>query len=394
MGQLSTNVFKKSNSFESFRLIQTRSNEACETARSIKTIREHLKVNRESPHKSILAKVLEDLEFDASCNDKNLKGAKDGFSISPLLAEEASGIHDKDLPTFLYHRYRYEKLPSLQLLDTHPPCVQIEPSSICNYRCKFCFQTNDSFSNSKSSHMGKMSLRDFRLAVDLIQDKVHIVSLASRGEPSLAVNFCEMLDYAEGKFLSLKINTNGSMLNDELCHRLLSGNQKTVVFSIDAHTRASYEEMRVNGKFDRVKKNLENYLSIKERFYPNTKTITRISGVYIDERQSMEGMVEQWGAYADQITFVKYNPWENPYDNKPTNISQPCSDLWRRLFIWHDLKLNPCDSDYMSKLSPGLLTDFSSLSQAWHSEQYQALRDRHQSNNRDKVSPCGNCSVI
>ena len=107
-------------------------------------------------------------------------------------------------------------------------------SSICNYRCKFCFQTNDAFSGRNSQHMGYMSLSNFKRSVDLITNKVHIVSLASRGEPTLAKHFSEMLQYASSRFLSLKINTNASLLTEDLCHALLSGNSKTIVLSIDA----------------------------------------------------------------------------------------------------------------------------------------------------------------
>jgi len=394
MSNLSTTVFTKSNSFESFRLINQRTSPSEQSERTILNISQHLSDHPGHHFNTILKKAYEDLVFEKTCKDSNLLGSRNGFTISPLLAEELFGIQDKDLARFLYHRYRYEKQPSTQVLDDHPPCVQIEPSSICNYRCKFCFQTNGEFSDPKSLHMGKMSLEDFKFAVRFIQDKVHIVSLASRGEPTIAPTFESMVDYAEGKFLSLKINTNGSLLTEGLCHKLLRGKQKTIVFSIDSHTKQSYEDTRINGKFERIRKNLNLYLNIKKKFYPDTKTITRISGVYIDESQSMQGMVDTWGEFADQITYVRYNPWENPYDGEQTKIKNPCSDLWRRLFIWHDLKLNTCDSDYMSMLSPGSLKDFSDLKQVWHSSHYKDLRAAHLSKRRSDIMPCSNCAVV
>ena len=58
-----------------------------------------------------------------------------------------------------------------------------------------------------------------------------------------------------------------------------------------------------------------------------------------------------WGNLVDQVAFVNYIPWENVYDSKEINVTSPCSDLWRRMFIWWDGKVNPCDVDYKSKLS-------------------------------------------
>ena len=394
MSNLATTAFKKSNSFESFRLLNQRTTPREQVERVIPIIDKHVNDYPKHRFQNTLRLACADLVFEKSIPDSNLLGARNGFSITPLLAEELFGIPDKDIPAFLYHRYRYDKQPSDHILDDHPPCVQIEPSSICNYRCKFCFQTNNEFSNSKSLHMGRMSLESFKLAVDLIHDKVHIVSLASRGEPTIAPAFESMIDYAEGKFLSLKINTNGSLLTETLCHKLLRGKQKTVVFSIDSHTKSSYENTRINGKFDRLYQKLNLYRDIKKKFYPDTQTITRISGVYIDESQSMQGMVDTWGDFADQITYVKYNPWENPYDGERTDITSPCSDLWRRLFIWHDLKLNPCDSDYMSMLSPGSVNDFSDLKQIWHSSHYKDLRAAHLAEKRGDREPCSNCAVV
>ena len=52
-------------------------------------------------------------------------------------------------------------------------------------------------------------------------------------------------------------------------------------------------------------------------------------------------MKSTWGSFVDQITFVRYNSWEDPYNVSECVTNKPCSDLWRRLFIWHDLRINP-----------------------------------------------------
>ena len=53
-----------------------------------------------------------------------------------------------------------------------------------------------------------------------------------------------MLRYCEGKFLALKLNTNASMLNENLIHELLASDLQTIVFSIDAKDKDSYEKMK------------------------------------------------------------------------------------------------------------------------------------------------------
>ena len=101
-------------------------------------------------------------------------------------------------------RYKYEIFPVIKKLDNYPPYLQIEPSSICNYRCVFCFETDKTFTNKKNGHMGTMKLEVFKKIIDQIHNKVQFITLASRGEPLVSKDFNDMLKYTAGKFLNVK----------------------------------------------------------------------------------------------------------------------------------------------------------------------------------------------
>ena len=106
------------------------------------------------------------------------------------------------------------------------------------------------------------------------------------------------------------------MLPEKLCHALLSGGAKTVVFSADAAEEPLYSQLRVRGKLKKVLENIERFQKIREVEYKNTPLITRVSGVLVDEGQNMNSMKKIWGSLVDQdISFVKYNPWENVYES-------------------------------------------------------------------------------
>ena len=68
---------------------------------------------------------------------------------SNVIEREIKTLDDNKVLIYLFHRYRYEMYPQLNLLDSFPPYLQIEPSSICNYRCIFCFETDKSFTDKK-----------------------------------------------------------------------------------------------------------------------------------------------------------------------------------------------------------------------------------------------------
>ena len=121
-----------------------------------------------------------------------------------------------------------------KIISEYPPLVQIEPTSICNYRCIFCYQIDPRLTNKKNSHMGIMDLQLFKSLVDELEGKVEAISLASRGEPTINKMLPEMLNYLDGKFLAVKVNTNASLLDETISRAILDADIQTLVFSADA----------------------------------------------------------------------------------------------------------------------------------------------------------------
>ena len=315
------------------------------------------------------------------------------FKLYPYSAQEISHLKDDELPRYLFYRYRYDTFPSRLKLDHFPPSLQVEPTSICNYRCPFCYQVDSEFTKKSNGMMGMMSVDLFKKVIDQAEGSCESVTLASRGEPLICAGIEEMLAYATGKFLAFKLNTNAWFLDEEKCHAILQSGVNTLVFSADAASEPAYSALRVNGNLDRVHKNIMRFRDIRSRHYPESRIITRVAGVKVPGTDDLDAMDKFWGELADQVAFVNYNPWENVYDQPLNSISDPCSDLWRRMFIWWDGKTNPCDSDFKSTLGTAMVSS-ESISAIWLSERYMDLRKKHQSKHRSVCSPCNRCSLV
>ena len=385
MNNSKLNQYEKHHSFSSFHSNHDVEDISMQSLRASRILSEFCLNNSTSKYTSIYKVIIDDL---------NAVEAGIRFKVTPFIADEMAAIDDLDLPRYLYHRYRYDIHPQKNILDDYPPYLQIEPTSVCNFRCVFCYQTDDSFNKKQNGFMGNMKLDMYKNIVDQIEGNVEFLSLASRGEPLLCKEFPAMLEYSIDKFLNLKVNTNASLLTERLCHDLLNGAVQTLVFSADAAEEPLYSQMRVNGKLDKVLSNIKMFQTIKEKYYSNSRIITRVSGVMFDRRQSMESMINLWSNLVDQVSFVKYNPWENIYETDPNEINTPCSDLWRRMFIWFDGKVNPCDSDYKSELCVGNILDGQGVSQIWRSGEYANLRIKHAEGKRQSKEPCRRCSVV
>ena len=316
--------------------------------------------------------------------------ANDEYVLSGHELVEFESIHDWELFRYLVYRYKYNLYPVLKIFDDYPPCVQIEPVSVCNFRCVFCYQADRTFSNKSSDYMGYMDMDLFKQVIDELEGKVESITLASRGEPTLHKQLGEMLEYMNGKFLAVKVNSNASLLNDKLIHTILSNDVQTLALSIDAADKELYEKLRVNGKFEKTLKNVERFNEIREKEYPTSRLVTRISGVKVNDIQNVDEMIEMWSSYSDLVAFTNYIPWENSYGNPINDIKSPCTELWRRMYVWWDGKVNPCDYDYKSLLSKWNAKDMS-ISEIWNSEYYNWMREMHLKKERKQIEPCKRC---
>tara|TARA_B110001450_G_C17260397_1_gene335279 strand:- start:130 stop:555 length:426 start_codon:yes stop_codon:yes gene_type:complete len=137
-------------------------------------------------------------------------------------------------------------------------------------------------------------------------------------------------------------------------------------------------------------KNLELLKNIREKNYKNSKLMIRISGVKINTEQNVEEMNQFYKEFADEIVLVDYDPWESAYENKINNIEDECSELYRRMFVWQDGKVNPCDYDYKSTLSQWNANK-DDIKSIWNSKYYNEIRDLHRSKERSKIEPCRRC---
>ena len=376
-------IYKKNDSFVNLK-IKEKNNEDVEQ-NAINAIEEFSDYFKKDSEKKILSSVLNDLRSTDNTENK--------FNIKINVKKEIEGLTGINICKYLIHRYRYEIFPAKYEIDKYPPYLQIEPTSTCNYRCVFCYQTDNVFNKKSNGFMGHMALDMFKKVIDQAENNVEFISIASRGEPLMCPDIIPMLKYTSGKFLNLKLNTNASVLDEKKIHAILEGGVKTLVFSADAAEPKSYSKLRVNGKLETVLKNIKKFKEIKEKNYKDSKIITRVSGVKVSNDQNIDNMETFWGDVVDQVAFVDYVPWENVYDSRETKINKPCSDLWRRMFVWWDGKINPCDVDYKSDLEVGNINN-SDLSQAWTSNAYKKLRENHLNNLRKNIHPCNKCAVI
>ena len=223
---------------------------------------------------------------------------------------------------------------------------------------------------------------------------VGAITLASRGEPTLHKNFTQMLDYLSSKknIFEIKINTNATFLTEEVSKSIFKNKVTQVVISADHYQKEEYERLRKNSNFEKILKNVDNLYNIR-KLYKDNMTEIRISGVDADKNLNREKFKNFWITRSDHVTasypFERWNTYENHIHEE---INDPCENLWDRMYVWFDGKVNPCDADYKSYLSFGNLND-NSINEVWNHKKIDKLRFDHLASKRKDYNPCDRCGA-
>ena len=295
---------------------------------------------------------------------------------------------------YLIFRYKFHLCERDKINLGYPPYLLIEPVSTCNLKCPFCFQLDKSF--TRKPFMGAMMFELFKKIVDEANELgVGAVTLASRGEPTLHKKFSEMLEYLNEKknIFEVKVNTNGTFLNDKICHSIFKNNLTQIVISADHYLKKDYERLRLGSNFEKVVENVDRLYEIRKKFYPDSITEIRISGIDNDRNLDRKKFKNFWIKRSDHVTAsYAYERWDT-YNNKPHDkITDACENLWDRMYVWFDGKTNPCDADYKSYLNYGDAKK-NNLKKIWNDKIIEKTRRMHLAKERNKIVPCDRCAV-
>ena len=300
----------------------------------------------------------------------------------------------KKIVRYLIFRYKFYIAGKKKINLGFPPYLLIEPVSSCNLRCPFCFQIDKSF--TRKPYMGVIDFEFFKKIVDEANDiGVGAVTLASRGEPTMHKKYAEMLEYLSKKenIFEIKTNTNGTFLSEKICHAIFKHNVSQIIISSDHYIKKDYERLRLGSNFEKVVENVDRLYEIRKKFYPDSITEIRISGIDNDRNLDRKKFKNFWIKRSDHVTAsYPLERWDT-YNNKPHDkITDACENLWDRMYVWFDGKSNPCDADYKSYLNYGDAKK-NNLKKIWNDKIIEKTRRMHLAKERNKIVPCDRCGV-
>lgn len=284
-----------------------------------------------------------------------------------------------------------------------PLRILIDPSDVCNFRCKFCFQ-----SYQKDFEGRIMSIELFEQIIKQLREfekPINIIHLYGLGEPLINRNvpyFVKRI-FEEKVAKEVSITTNGSLLTHDMSDQLIEAGLTKITISLNGLKDEDFE--RIVGhkvQFERIYDQIKYFFQNKKTSYLHVK----INGDDYSEKEK-ERFVELFKDYADSINIDNvvdvwsgietatdssskmYNESVNSYSD--TGGKVVCPQLFYEMTIHPDGSVSPCCADYkyVEQSLGNIHTE--SISEIWNSARWNRIRINALKGERTGYNLCDLC---
>jgi len=276
-----------------------------------------------------------------------------------------------------------------QRLSALPVEFIVETTAKCNLYCPMC---------PRETHkQPKEDMTDAifqRLVQDAGRSAEHVM-LIGLGEPFLDNKIFERIEYCDKHQISTLLSTNGTLLDEATCDKILRTPLEHITLSFDGSTKESFEYYRKGARFEKVRDNFVRFARMKKE-----------RGVKVQVVAQMVRMERNWNEVDDFVQFWSNVPGVDQVRVKAdeTNLMRPdsghaagdwkhpCHYLWRGpMYVKHNGDVYPCCQSYMLDGAPVGRIGEAPLAEIWNSEAMQRMRRLHVANRAGEIDVCSKC---
>lgn len=286
--------------------------------------------------------------------------------------------------------------------------ISIEPTTECNLGCPECPSGLKSFSRPT----GKIDVAFFDKFLNDTADNLLYLYFYFQGEPYLHPKFLEMVQKAKKRNIYTVTSTNAHFLTERKARETVESGLDRILVSVDGTTQEVYEQYRINGKLEKVKKGIANLVKAKAEMKSKTPhIILQFLVVKPNEHQieEVKALGKQLGVDEVALKTAQIYDYENGSDLIPTieefsrykkqadgkyaiknKMKNQCWKLWHSNVVTWDGQVTPCCFDKDADYSMGNLNDLS-IEEIWSNKKYNKFRTQILKD-RKSIDICKNCS--
>ncbi|MHB0961367.1 MAG: radical SAM/SPASM domain-containing protein [Pirellulaceae bacterium] len=299
------------------------------------------------------------------------------------------------------------KLEEVIPLDT-PFMLFIDPSSACNFRCRFCpcgGGNRDQWAPDKKPTI--LSYELFRSIVDdacTFPAQIKTLRLYKEGEPLLNKRLPDMIRYARQSNVAkcIDFTSNGSLLTPDLNLALIDAGVDRINLSVESLTEEGYRT------FSGVKIDLRKFLATLRHLYRNKQQCHLFLKIHASglEGRSEEDFYAMFGDLCDEIAVEHTTPvWpgfdlghvqkefqQGIYGNPIRDIAV-CPYIFYSLCVNSDGTVSACLMDWNHQLIVGDAKT-SSVVDIWNNRTMHAMRVTNLEGKRREMPVCAECGQL
>lgn len=287
--------------------------------------------------------------------------------------------------TWLARRFSSFKRSSVRTATPpFPRQVMFEVTNICNHACSFCAYTT--MTRARRQMDRPLFLR---LASEAYELGAREIGLFSGAEPLTCKHLEEYIAHAsELGFEYIYISTNGSIGEADKYKGLIDAGLDSIKFSINAGERERYARIHGRDDFDRVVSNVDYVCAYRKTLDRDFRIM--ISFVEIPENAGDFDLLKaRFDSKVDEMVLYEANNQSGQMVDLPDPGLENCELPFNRVNISREGYMRACCNDYENALALENLNDIS-LADAWHSEHFRRLRQRHLDDDLAGTL-CGSC---
>jgi len=190
------------------------------------------------------------------------------------------------------------------ILDSKPLSMHILPTNKCNLACPIC--------NFKDYHDGSFIQYDKIKKILNGNPQLLTVEWSGGGEPLMYPHIGECFDIANDLCIKQIIITNGLLLTEKIIEKICKYDIN-LILSADGLSKIIYEQMRVNGNFDKLVNNIKILNKYRKKY--NHKGFVKI--YFIITKQNYKYLLETFDfckTYNINEIFLKSEATQSIYD--------------------------------------------------------------------------------
>tara|TARA_B100000212_G_C27319077_1_gene509304 strand:+ start:94 stop:1083 length:990 start_codon:yes stop_codon:yes gene_type:complete len=294
-----------------------------------------------------------------------------------------------------------------------PISILIDPSNRCNFKCHFCPTGDKELLKEVGREEKIMNLELIqKILKDLENWKIRLggiipnqIGFYKDGEPLLNKHLGYFIKEVTEKKLAKHtyLTTNAALLNEEKALMLIQSGLNTVRISVEHVDNDGYKKItQTSTPYKRIVENVGRLFKLKKELNSSLHVHAKIVVTYLSNDQK-DKFKKDFEPITDSLGMDQIMGWSDSEKNdfslgqinhlEKKGSSKICVQPFSRMSICANGDITICCVDWSHQLKYAN-AKFTSLEEAWNSEELRNVRLNHLNSKFENDSVCKNCDYF